>query len=368
MQKLDTTLLKRAIIVSDTHFGARNSSQEWLEIMKNYFREFFIPLLKREYKPGDFVMHCGDVFDSRHSLNLLVMNDTIDIFEELAQIMPVVVILGNHDIYRRDSNEINSTKSLKWIPNVHIFEEPEILNIADKKILLMPWRKSVEDEAKCIAENDANYLFCHTEIKGLKMGKYTESEHGLNLDMMAKFTRIYSGHIHYTQNSKNFRMVGCPYQMTRSDIGNEKGIWRIDFETGEEKYFANTYSPKFIRILFEKVLEMEISEINDMFTNNFVDILVHPKWSMSFPFSSFSEDLENTYRRLEFIPRTTEVDDQGFYVEDSNVTLENFDVISLAAKVIDISAHDDKLKEALMNTIRKLHESIIKENSMEYEN
>ena len=368
MKKLDTTKLKRAIIVSDTHFGARNSSHEWLEIMKSYFRDFFIPLLKKNYKEGDFVMHCGDVFDSRHSLNLLVMNEAIDIFEEISKIMPVVVILGNHDIYRKDSNEINSTKSLKWIPNVFIYEEPEVLKIAEKKVLLMPWRKSVEDEVKCIVENEANYMFCHTEVKGLKMGKYTESEHGIQLDILSKFTRIYSGHIHYTQNSKNFRMVGCPYQMTRSDIGNEKGIWTIDFESGEEQYFVNDSSPKFVRILFEKVLEMELEEVNALFANNFVDILVHPKWSMSFPFSSFSEDLESSYRRLEFIPRTTEVDDQGYYVEDENVSLENFDVISLAEKVIENSSHDEKLKGMLMTTIKKLHESVVRENSLEYEN
>jgi hypothetical protein len=89
---------------------------------------------------------------------------------------------------------------------------------------------------------------------------------------------------------------------------------------------------------------------------------------MSFPFSSFSEDLESSYRRLEFIPRTTEVDDQGYYVEDENVSLENFDVISLAEKVIENSSHDEKLKGMLMTTIKKLHESVVRENSLEYEN
>ena len=84
------TEYKRCFIVSDTHFGVRNSSYEWLDIMKDYFNNFFIPLLKREAKPGDFVMHCGDVFDSRHSLNLLVMNEAMAIFEQIAEIMPNV--------------------------------------------------------------------------------------------------------------------------------------------------------------------------------------------------------------------------------------------------------------------------------------
>lgn len=98
------TEYKRCFIISDTHFGVRNSSHEWLDIMKDYFKNFFLPLLRRESRPGDFVMHCGDVFDSRHSLNLLVMNDAISIFEEMAQIIPVVIILGNHDIERKHDN------------------------------------------------------------------------------------------------------------------------------------------------------------------------------------------------------------------------------------------------------------------------
>ena len=358
---------KRAFIISDTHFGVRNGSYEWLDIMKDYFRDFFIPLLKREGKPGDFVMHCGDVFDSRHSLNLLIMNEAMQIFEELAEIMPIVIILGNHDIFRKDTNEVNSVKVFKWIPNISVFEEPEVLQVANNKILLMPWRKSVEAEVECVTAFDADYLFCHTDVKVLKFNKFTEVEHGLDLREMDKFKKVYSGHIHFAQTNKNFRMVGCPYQLTRSDMYNEKGIWLIDFETDKEVYFKNTVSPNFMRILFEKVLEMEVEEVNTMFTNNFVDILVHPKWSLNFPFSSFAEEL-NGYKKLDFIPRTTEVDENGEIIPDTNDTLENFDVMSLAEKVINATSHSDELKENLKNTVRKIYENVLKANVNEYEN
>jgi len=358
---------KRTFIISDTHFGVRNGSQEWLEIMKDYFRDFFIPLLKKEGKPGDFVLHCGDVFDSRHSLNLLVMNEAMSIFEEIAKIMPVVIILGNHDIWRKDSNEINSVKVLKWIPNITVHEEPVLMRVKNNTLLLMPWRKSVEAEVECVSSFDADYLFCHTDVKGLKFNKFTEVEHGLDLREMDKFKKVYSGHIHYAQTNKNFRMVGCPYQLTRSDMNNEKGIWLVDFENDSETYFKNTVSPNFTRILFEKVLEMELEDVNRMFFNNFVDILVHPKWSLNFPFSSFSDELEG-YKKLDFIAKTTELDENGEIIPDVGNTLENFDVISLAEKVINSTSHPDDLKETLKNTVRKLYDNVIKANNNEYEN
>lgn len=356
---------KRAWIISDTHFGVRNSSQEWLEIMKDYFQNFFLPLLRREGKPGDFVLHCGDVFDSRHSLNLLVMNEAIGIFEEMAKIMPVTIFLGNHDIYRKDSNEVNSVKVLKWIPGITIHEEPVVLDVANNKILLMPWRKSVEAEVECVVSHDADYLFCHTDVKGLRFNKYTEVEEGLDLNLMKKFKKVYSGHIHYAQKNKNFRMVGCPYQLTRSDLNNEKGIWLVNFEDDTETYFPNLHSPQFVKVMFEKLLEMEIDTVNKLFKNNFVDILVHPKWSLNFPFSSFSEELVD-YKKLEFIPRSTEVDENGEIV-DAEVSLENFDIVTLSEKVIDSTSHSDEIKSKLKVAVKRLYDSVIKSNMSEYE-
>lgn len=361
------TEYKRCFIISDTHFGVRNSSHEWLGITKDYFQNFFLPLLRREKREGDFVLHCGDVFDSRHSLNLLVMNEAIAIFEEMSKILPVVIILGNHDIYLKNSNEVNSVKILKWIPNISVLEEPQVYKVANNKILLMPWRKSVEEEIKCVSSYEADYLFCHTDVKGLKFNKFTEVEHGLDLSSMDKFKKVYSGHIHYAQEKKNFRMVGCPYQLTRSDIGNEKGIWLVDFERDSETFFKNDRSPNFMKVVFEKVLEMEVEDVNKLFYNNFVDILVHPKWSLNFPFSTFSEELTG-YKKLDFIPRTTDIDENGDIIVEENQSLENLDVLSLAEKVINASSHSEELKETLKKTIRSLYENTLKANSKEYEN
>jgi hypothetical protein len=148
-------------------------------------------------------------------------------------------------------------------------------------------------------------------------------------------------------------------------LNNEKGIWLVDFEHDTEHYYPNDHSPKFVKVLFEKLLEMDIVEVNRLFKNNFVDILVHPKWSLNFPFSSFTEELQE-YKKLDFIPRTTDVDDNGDII-DAEFSLENFDVISLSEKVIDSSAHSDELKKNLKEAVKRLYESVIKSNTSEYE-
>ena len=66
---------KRAFIISDTHLGARSNSVEWLEVMRDWFYSDFLPRVEKEYRPGDILIHCGDVFDNRQSVNLLVLHE-----------------------------------------------------------------------------------------------------------------------------------------------------------------------------------------------------------------------------------------------------------------------------------------------------
>jgi DNA repair exonuclease SbcCD nuclease subunit len=357
---MDLSKCKRAWMITDTHFGVRNSSTEWLDIMKEYFSDFFIPLLKKEKKEGDFLIHLGDVFDSRHSLNLLVMNTGIDIFEEISKIMPIVIILGNHDIYKKTSNDVNSVKVLKWIPNIKVLEEPEVISVCEKKLLFMPWRANHEEEAECVSKNQADFLFCHTEAKGLKFNRSTTIESGIDLSKLKSFRKIYAGHIHYAQKTGNFRMLGCPYPMTRSDINNEKGIWCLDIKSEEEIFYPNNLSPKFIKILFERLLEMDELEAKELFKGNFVDILMDPKWSLTIPFASFTDDMHG-YRRLDFVPRMANTDDdEGMLLESESTNMEKIDILELSSKLINSTGHSDKVKEQLIHTVKTLYEKVQK--------
>jgi DNA repair exonuclease SbcCD nuclease subunit len=268
--------VKRIIFITDTHLGVRNNSNDWIEIHEDYFKNWFIPLCKKIYRPGDCLVHLGDVYDSRQSLNLRVLNLGIEIFESLSEIYKegIYIICGNHDIYGKNTNEVNSLKSLKWIPGIKIFEEPETIQFGPKKVFLMPWRKDHDAERDVLREvEEHDYMFCHTDLKGLMFNKFVRIEEGLNYDDMDKFERVYSGHIHYSQNFGKMRMLGSPYQLTRSDTDNPKGITVLDLETGYEEYYDNHYSPKFVRLTFEKVLNSTPDELNPIFKNNFIDIL-----------------------------------------------------------------------------------------------
>ena len=98
-------------------------------------------------------------------------------------------------------------------------------------------------------------MFCHTDVKGISFNRYVKIEEGTDVDAFSGFHRVYSGHIHFGQKYKNLRMLGTPYELTRSDMGNTKSIWLLDLETDEELCWENVVSPKFLKYRLEWILE-----------------------------------------------------------------------------------------------------------------
>ena len=116
--------INRAWVIGDVHFGIHSNSIDWLDIHKEYFNNFLMPTIIKNKKDGDVLFILGDVFDSRQSINVLILNEALNIFNELVDIIPIYIILGNHDVYYKNTNEVNSLKLLKYINNIYIIDTP----------------------------------------------------------------------------------------------------------------------------------------------------------------------------------------------------------------------------------------------------
>jgi DNA repair exonuclease SbcCD nuclease subunit len=345
---------KRIFFLTDLHFGVRSSSQEWQQIQEDYFNGFFIPLIKKEHRPGDILLVLGDIFDSRNSINLKVLCMGVDIFEKLSEIFTdgIVIILGNHDLWAKDDNSINSLKSMKWIPNIHIYEEPISINFGGQKFLLMPWRKDHAAEDECVTTMGPGHKFlvCHADIQGLKFNKFVDITEGCNIDNFDVFKTVYSGHIHYAQKIKNVNMLGSPYQLTRSDIGNSKGVTLLDLGTELETYWENHYSPKFIKMKFTDVIELSSKRLNLLFKNNFVDIYIDGDQALKAPISVFMDLLDGGYRRIDFHPLVAE----DMHIDD-DFQETNFDLLKFAKEYVDSLPYEADTKDKLFTFVTKLY-------------
>lgn len=271
--------MSKIYLIGDTHIGLGypNKTEKWLKIHQEYFNDFLIPTLENNVKEGDIIIHLGDLFDNRNVIPINLLNFAMDQVERISKIAPLHIIVGNHDCWSRSSDEINTVRPFKYIPNVSIYDKVSTIDYKDNKLLLMPYFDKKKDQIEHINKNkDCDYLFCHSDLNGAKMHLTSVAHKNLDkidVDEFKGFKGVYSGHIHLVQKSKNFVFVGSNFQMDRNDYGDQKGLFVIDVETGEEEFIKNKVSPVFkkVRVVDEKDIEI-LEELKD--TKDYVDISI----------------------------------------------------------------------------------------------
>lgn len=360
---------KRIFFITDTHLGVRNNSNEWIDIHRKFFFDWFIPFCRENYREGDVLFHLGDVFDSRQALNLRVLNLGIEIFEELSHIFKngIHIICGNHDIWGKNSNNINSLKALKWIPGIRIHEEPISMEVGKRSVFLMPWRKDHKEESECLRNAEFHdYLFCHTDIRGLMFNRFTRIEEGITYQDLEKFRMVFSGHIHYSQRFEKIRMLGSPYQLTRSDSENTKGITILDLESEEEYFFENTVSPKFVRIPFNKILDSTPPQLDLLFRNNFVDILIDPQLAVKCPLGILS-DMITSPIKITFTPISNPNELSGSDEFIFDLAGKNLSILDLVEEYVKSTNFEEDKKEKIIKTIKILYNKVSVDKTREEE-
>ena len=105
----------KVALLADTHFGCKKSDKTFQDSQLRFFNEQFVPELKE--KNIDTVIICGDVFDTRQTVNVQTENVVINLFKETFKDLTVHVVVGNHDIFHTNTTKTHSflTISLLFI-------------------------------------------------------------------------------------------------------------------------------------------------------------------------------------------------------------------------------------------------------------
>lgn len=302
--------IDRVVFLSDIHLGLRNASIEWIENITSYFDNFFIPLIKK-YKSKEAValVIAGDFFDNRQHIDINVMNIGSQIMYKLSKEVEVFILVGNHDIYKKKDTDITSLKLFDMFDNVNVvYNVSQILLKGDKKMTLIPWVGDHKAETNLLTKHkNDDFIIMHTDITGLSFDNGREIIDGANISVV-ETGKVYSGHIHKRQENDKVVYLGSPYQLRRSDIGNNKGVYSIKFVekgstyTTRQEFVTNDYSPKFLRIRIADILNLPLGNIKGIVENNYVDIVIKKKHMNEINLAKLMEamDLCNT-KKIEVI-------------------------------------------------------------------
>lgn len=281
----------------------------------------------------------GDFFDNRQLLDINVMNKAIDVIFKIAKIMPVHLMTGNHDIYKKNETDVNSLAAFRFIPNVTIYEDPVIVTNGTSNILVLPWIGDKTEE-ECYAkanEKNANFIFAHTDMSGFKYDNGRNILKGANLKDIEGYKKIFSGHIHKRQTIEHMFYIGSPYHTKRGDIGNEKAVYVFDADNDSVKSYKNDLSSVFQRIKLEDLMEWTLEYASSILANNYTDIIVPDKYIHLFNLTKFIELLKDCpYKKIETVGEKVKIDEDFVGIIDGE---DIKDILTLLEMSIDDLGH-----------------------------
>lgn len=227
------------LVFGDTHFKPRDyeAGQELIE--KGHE-------VAEQISPTVIIL-LGDTLDTHETAKTVPFKQACSFIEGLAEIAPVYVLIGNHDLtnqsqFLTDNHFFNPLK--KW-PNVTIVDVPMCVDIGGYSIVLCPYvppgrfeeALDMMSELGTLGENEefdwrteASCIFGHQEMEGVEYNGIVSTKGD---KWPSEYPPLICGHIHTPFGplgpGKNVFYPGSSRQVD-SNENPDKRIWNVSFD------------------------------------------------------------------------------------------------------------------------------------------
>jgi len=249
-------------IICDTHWGYAGK-EVYLDYFGRFFDDVFFPKIKDE--GVTHLIHLGDLTDQRRGINYLALSVMKKKFIQPIADMGIntYILAGNHDVYYKNTNRINSLQELFGhgeYPNIRfVWDKAETIEIGGLKIDLCPWLnpENMDKNLSYLKNSDSDLLMGHFEFEGFDMGGGRLCTHGLSPKTFPH-RKVFSGHFHTPSTRGRIRYLGAPYEMTWADCDGSRGFHILHTDTKTVDTHLNPLK------LFKKVSLDEDVTLNDV--------------------------------------------------------------------------------------------------------
>jgi len=263
-------------VISDTHWSARRASKHLHDYFELFYANVFFPAL--EEHGATTVIHMGDAFDNRKSIDFWGLDWTRRVVLEPLRKYEVHMIVGNHDIFLRNSTEINAPELLlKDYSNIKTYSSPTNTQVGGIDMTFIPWicSQNYDETMRVIQKSQAKIAMGHLELKGFRVNNNLLMEdHGLDPNIFSKFQKVFSGHFHTRSDNGRIFYLGNPYEMYWSDVNDVRGFHIFDTETLEHTPINNPYK-LFYNIYYEDTPHQTFN--TNEYKNKLVKLIVRKK-------------------------------------------------------------------------------------------
>ena len=331
----------KVAIITDTHYGARKGSKHLHDYFELFYKNVFFPTL--EDNGIDTVIHMGDAFDSRKAIDFQSLEWAKKVVFEPLKKYDVHMIIGNHDCYYKNTNNVNSPELLlQTYPNIKTYSTVSEAEVGGLNILFIPWinAENYQDTVNSIKISDSVCAMGHLELNGFRAHRGHVMEEGMACDVFEKFDKVFSGHYHTRSDNGKIFYLGNPYEMFWNDVNDPRGFTIFDTETLEHIQIDNPYK-LFYNIYYEDT-PYQMFDASE-YENKIVKVIVRKKSSPK-NFEKFIDKLYSAgVQDLKIIENFNievgedfEIDEEENtisilhrYVEESELELDKVKVISI---------------------------------------
>ena len=346
--------MSKIVLLTDTHFGARSDSLIFNDFFYDFYENQFFPYVKAHPEITAFV-HLGDCLDRRKYINYKIAKDFRERFianlEKLN--IPCHFIVGNHDIYYKNTLDVNCYNELSLPTNTTVYTEPTIVTISDYDMLFLPWitEESYDKVVEITANPGVQVAMGHLEISGFEMHSGIVSQVGHSKSMFNKLEMVMSGHYHKRSSDGHINYLGCPYSMTWADCDDTKGFHVFDTDTRTLEFIPNE------RNIFEKIhyndKNTDYSQVDiSKYDKKFVKVFVENRDD----YYAFDKFLDRLYNDINVWDLKVVEDFSDLNVDfvSDNIVKESQDTISLLERYVsEIETNLDK--ERITTKLKSLY-------------
>ena len=309
----------KVAIITDTHYGARKGSKFLHDYFEKFYDDVFFPTLETE--GIDTVIHMGDAFDSRKSIDYQSLEWAKRVVFDRLKKYDVHMIVGNHDCYYKNTNNVNSPELLlQTYNNIKTYNKVTEVTIHNLNILFIPWinAENFENTVNKIKVSNSNCAMGHLELNGFRAHRGHVMEDGMESKLFDKFERVFSGHYHTRSDDGKIFYLGNPYEMFWNDVNDSRGFTIFDTDTLTHTYVNNPYK-LFYNIYYEDT-NYKLFNAKE-YENKIVKIIVRKK-SNPKDFEKFVDKLYSVgVQDLKIIENFEIHESEDFEIEEDENTL-----------------------------------------------
>ena len=309
----------RVAIITDTHYGARKGSKHLHDYFEQFYKNVFFPSLEAE--GIDTIIHMGDVFDRRKSIDYYSLEWAKRVVFEPMKKYKVHAITGNHDCYYKNTNEINSPELLLTnYDNITTYSKATDINLDGLDILLLPWISvdNHDETLEVIQNSKSKIAMGHLELNGFKATRGHMMEDGMDVKVFDKFDKVFSGHFHTRSTDGKIFYLGNPYEMFWNDVNDPRGYHLFDTDTQEQTPVNNPYK-LFYNVYYEDTNHKLFN--TTQYHNKIVKVIVRKKSNPK----EFQKFIDKLYRSgvhdLKIVENFAIAENKDFDIEEDENTI-----------------------------------------------